>query len=123
MRRLEALETKDSVSVNQVSPTLSAGCTYCQVMNHVFEGCPVFMIHQMLPEHMNAVFSRPTNNSYSHTYNPSWRNHPNFSWAQNTNDYPRLISPTISNHLIINRIFPIKLHNLPFKVLNRQEIY
>ena len=43
----------------------------------------------MLLEHMNAAFSRLTNNPYSHTYNPNWRNHSNFSWAQNTNDYPR----------------------------------
>ena len=27
MRRLEALETKESVSVNQICPTLLAGCT------------------------------------------------------------------------------------------------
>ena len=51
MRRLEALETKELVSVNQISPTPSAGCTYCQAMNHVFEECPVFLAHQMLPEH------------------------------------------------------------------------
>jgi len=37
MRRLEALETKEPVPVNQVSPTPSTGCTYCQAMNHVFK--------------------------------------------------------------------------------------
>jgi hypothetical protein len=26
---------------------------------------------------------RPNNNLYSNTYNPGWRNHPNFSWKQN----------------------------------------
>jgi len=40
MRRLEVLETKDLISINQFSPTPSAGCTYCQGMNHVFEECP-----------------------------------------------------------------------------------
>ena len=35
MRRLEALETKEPVLVNQVSPTLSADCTYCQPVDHV----------------------------------------------------------------------------------------
>ena len=49
MRRLEALETKEPVLVNQVSPTPSAGYTYCQDMNHVFEECPVFIAHQTLP--------------------------------------------------------------------------
>ena len=64
MRRLEALETKELVSVNQVSPTPSAGCTYCQDMNHMFEECPVFIAHQTLPEHMSAAFTRPANYPY-----------------------------------------------------------
>jgi len=68
--------------MNQVSPTPSMGCTYCQAMNHVFEECPVFLVHQMLHKNMNATFIRPANNSYAPTYNPSWRNHPNFSWSQ-----------------------------------------
>jgi len=44
MRRLEALETKEPVSVKHVSPNqfLNLGCTYCQSMNYVFEECPVF---------------------------------------------------------------------------------
>ena len=96
-QRLEALKTKDPASVNQVSPKQStfAGCTYCQTMNHVFEECLVFLAHQTLSESMNAAFARPTNNPYSQTYNPGWRNHRNFSWAQNTNDYPR---PNFSNN-------------------------
>ena len=65
MRKLEALETKEPVSMNQVSPTPSAGCTYCQDMNHVFEECPIFIAHQTLPEHMSAAFTRPANNPYS----------------------------------------------------------
>ena len=116
MRRLEAIEIKDSAFLNQVSPTPSAGCTYCQVMNYVFEECPVFMAHQILPENMNAAFSKPINNLYSHTYNPGWRNHLNFSWAQNTNDYPK---PNFFNNFqpsYYNTIFPVMLHNLPSKV-------
>ena len=116
MRRLEALKTKDPVFVNQVGSTPSAGCIYCQVMNHVFEEYPLFMAHQMLPEYMNTIFSRPTNNPYSHTYNSDWRNHPNFSWPQNTNDYSRPNFSNIFQPPIINTIFPIKLHNLPSKV-------
>jgi len=74
-RRLEALETKDPVQVKQVSLTQPpiAGCTYCQVMNHVFKECPVYLAHQILPEHMNATCARPILNLYSQTYNPSWR--------------------------------------------------
>jgi len=95
MRRLDTLETKEPVSVNQVSPTPSAGCTYCQVMDHVFEEYPVFITHQTLPEHMNAAFTRLANNPYSSTYNPGWRNHPNFSWGPNNNDQTR---PKFSNN-------------------------
>ena len=42
IRRLEDLETKEPVYVNQVNPTPSAGSTYCQAINHVFEKCLVF---------------------------------------------------------------------------------
>jgi len=59
MQRLEALETKEPVSMNQVSPTPSAGCTYCQAMNHMFEECLVFIAHQTLPEHMSAASHGP----------------------------------------------------------------
>ena len=94
---MQRLEAKESVSVSKVSPTLPpmVGCTYCQAMNHVFEECPVLLAHQMLPEHMNAAFTKLTNNSYSQTYNPGWRNHSNFSWVQNTNDQAR---PNFSNN-------------------------
>ncbi|KAI3773937.1 hypothetical protein L1987_48476 [Smallanthus sonchifolius] len=29
--------------------------------------------------------NRPQNNPYSNTYNPGWRNHPNFSWKSGNN--------------------------------------
>ena len=29
-------------------------------------------------------FNRQENNPYSNTYNPGWRNHPNFSWSNNS---------------------------------------
>jgi len=45
MRRLEALKTKEPAPVNQVSPSQvsTPGCTYFQVMNHVFEECAIFL--------------------------------------------------------------------------------
>ena len=76
-------------------PNTSAGCTYCQAMNHVFEKCPVFLAHQMLPENMNATYTRPANILYSYTYNLGWRNHPNFSWGPINNDQSR---PKFSNN-------------------------
>ena len=71
MRKIEALETKEPAKVNQINPPPihKPGCSYCQVPNHVFEECPVFQTHQVLPEHVNSAYSRPQNNSYSQTYN------------------------------------------------------
>jgi hypothetical protein len=37
------------------------------------------------PEQMNATFSRPRNDPHSNSYNPGWRNHPNFSWQAQAN--------------------------------------
>ena len=56
MRKLEAIETKELVPVNQVSPNQfsSLGCTYCQAMNHLFEECPVFNDQQIYPELMKC---------------------------------------------------------------------
>ena len=38
---------------------------------------------------MNAAYARPNYNPYSKTYNPGWRNHPNFSWSQSGHEQPR----------------------------------
>jgi len=67
MRRLELLEARDPSSVNQVNPTqvISSGCTYCHTLTHLYD------------------------NPYSKTYNPRWRNHPNFSWSQSGLEKPR----------------------------------
>ncbi|GAA0184944.1 hypothetical protein LIER_32232 [Lithospermum erythrorhizon] len=32
---------------------------------------------------MNGYNSRMRNDPYSNTYNPGWKNHPNFSWKNN----------------------------------------
>jgi len=114
MRRLKALEIKEPVPVNQVSPTPC--CIYCQAMNHVFEEYHVFLAHQILPEHMNAACATPNNNPYSQTYNLDWRNYPNFSRGQNTNEQLGPTFSTISNHPIINKIFPTKFYHLLSKI-------
>ena len=43
----------------------------------------------MLPDNMNAAFTRQNYNPYSKTYNLGWRNHPNFSWSQSGSEQPR----------------------------------
>ena len=47
-------------------------------------------------EQVNAMQnfnSRPQNNPYSNTYNPSWRNHPNFSYRNNNPTPPSVPQP------------------------------
>jgi hypothetical protein len=52
---------------------------YSSTMHHV-NNCPtVGNYTDISNEQVNAAFSRPGNDSYSNTYNPRWRNHPNFS--------------------------------------------
>jgi len=50
-QRLEALKTKDPILVNQVRPIqfISAGCTYCQVINYVFEEYHVSLLIKYCP--------------------------------------------------------------------------
>ena len=48
------------------------------------------------PESVNFVgnYQRNQNNPYSNTYNPGWRNHPNFSWGnQGSATNPRPQNP------------------------------
>ena len=80
---LELLEAREQNSVKQINPSQmpNLGCTYCHVLTHIFEECPVYQAQQMLPDGMNASFIIPNFNPYSKTYNPGWRNHPNFSWS------------------------------------------
>jgi len=95
MRRIEALETKKLTIANWINPPQihNLGCTYCQAPHHIFEECPVFQTHQAPPEHLNAAYTRSQNNPYSQTYNPGWRNHPNFFWSQNNT-----VRPNFSNN-------------------------
>jgi hypothetical protein len=37
-------------------------------------------------EQVNATVSRLGNHPYSNSYNPGWRNHPNFSWRAQGNE-------------------------------------
>ena len=46
---------------------------------------------EFVQDQVNALqsFQRPGNDPFSNTYNPGWRNHPNFSWKpQNSNLSP-----------------------------------
>ncbi|XP_019157162.1 PREDICTED: uncharacterized protein LOC109153743 [Ipomoea nil] len=42
---------------------------------------------------MNNFNQRPRNDPYSNSYNPGWRNHPNFSWGNNQNNFQPIAPP------------------------------
>ena len=84
-RRLEELEIRNQHEVRAVAETLvlpNQLCFICQSTEHQGEHCPnIPSMREMIAEQANTVgqYKPPTNASYSNTYNPNWRNHPNLS--------------------------------------------
>jgi hypothetical protein len=59
-------------------------------MDHTTLECQLGIQESDLDQ-MNALnnFDRPQNDPYSNTYNPGWKNHPNFSYKNNQNIVPQ----------------------------------
>ncbi|XP_022846278.1 uncharacterized protein LOC111369022 [Olea europaea var. sylvestris] len=72
-----------SQSVNMVhqSPPVCEGCGADHNTTHF----PLASTHVNQSEEVNYAqnFQRQQNNPFSNTFNPGWRNHPNFSWSSN----------------------------------------
>ncbi|KAM1321567.1 hypothetical protein ACFX2F_014628 [Malus domestica] len=60
-------------------------CGVCSIQGHASEKCPQ-LIENGGWESNNAIefqgHNQPRNDPYSNTYNPGWRNHPNFKWRE-----------------------------------------
>ncbi|XP_077222173.1 uncharacterized protein LOC143856016 [Tasmannia lanceolata] len=91
IKRLEAIVVKGPSQVNHVSQTVPM-CSWCQDPSHVMEECPNLSQPSNGTENVSAMFQ---NNPFSNTYNPGWRNHPNFSWSQP--NY-QAAQPSFQNH-------------------------
>ena len=88
--KLEDQISKLTAVISQVmvpNPTaLAQVCGICSVGGHTTENCPQ---HVECPvwESANAVGYQGQNqqggNPFSNTYNPGWKNHPNFRWGNN----------------------------------------
>jgi hypothetical protein len=65
-------------------------CEHCGDMNHITLECQLGIQESDLDQ-VNALnnFGRPQNDSYLNTYNPGWRNHPNFFYKNNQNIVPQ----------------------------------
>ncbi|XP_052297041.1 uncharacterized protein LOC127902243 [Citrus sinensis] len=61
-------------------------CNICNSNDHFTQECPTLpALKECLNDQANVIntFNKP--NPYSQTYNPGWKNHPNFSWRNNNN--------------------------------------
>ncbi|CAL8988176.1 unnamed protein product [Prunus brigantina] len=75
---------------NEIAAKLDVMCSLLQQAVAGPLGNAVEVQDQSFAEHMleqaNALQARnPNNDPYSNTYNPGWRNHPNFKWSNNSN--------------------------------------
>jgi hypothetical protein len=85
-RKVEALELKKSGQLKSVQDIV---CQICETNEHSTNDCPTLpCFRECLHEQAHALncFQRPNHNPYSQTYNPGWRNHPNFSWKSGNNN-------------------------------------
>ncbi|GFS34255.1 hypothetical protein Acr_00g0032950 [Actinidia rufa] len=81
-RQVEALaHAKAATSLTNESSSM---CVLCDTMDHCTDVCPIVAGVKEARGQVNVVgqFSRNESNPYSNTYNPGWRNHPNFGWRQ-----------------------------------------
>ncbi|XP_026454429.1 uncharacterized protein LOC113355714 [Papaver somniferum] len=60
-----------------------ATCAACYSSDHLVDSFPDLQaFHESIFEKANALYHKQENNPYSQTYNPGWKNHPNFSWSK-----------------------------------------
>jgi len=82
-------------------------CSFCSNPSHQAKDCSVIGQFSELPhEQVNAAISRPVNDPYSHSYNPGWRNHLNFSWRP-----PGNLGPPIGVHNQAHPLPPNQSYN------------
>jgi hypothetical protein len=75
--KFASLARKAEASVQEIV------CQICETNKHSTNDCPTLpSFKECLHEQANALntFQRPNHSPYLQTYNPGWRNHPNFSW-------------------------------------------
>ena len=87
-RRLEVMEMEKVKPVKAVET-----CSICADSNHTTQDCPIMPVFQESGSgQMQSAnwINRAQNQPFSNTYNPRWRNHPNFSWR---NDQPGRFPP------------------------------
>ncbi|KAL5539888.1 hypothetical protein UlMin_042923 [Ulmus minor] len=102
---LKAVSTSSVVSPAFVSSPVSAISPVVIEPRHFYDDCPnnpvsVNYVGNYNSGNYNSGSYNRGNNPYSNTYNPGWRQHPNFSWSnqtgQSSNNPNRPINPNAS---------------------------
>ncbi|CAL9025911.1 unnamed protein product [Prunus brigantina] len=81
---VKAMSAQNISQVQQVAKI--EVCAICSHSNHTTETCPMscFTDHEQA-NYVGQNNYHPKNNPYSNTYNPGWKDHPNFSWSNSQN--------------------------------------
>ena len=86
MRRIEALELKRTpAQLDYINQIFTPSCYNCHSPTHELKDCP--LLPNPLADgqnQLNAMFHHQRNDPYAPTYNPRWRDHPNFCWNHGT---------------------------------------
>ncbi|XP_073269608.1 uncharacterized protein [Primulina huaijiensis] len=84
----------DSLNVNGTTMHLQEIlCDKCGGEHYVKDGqdSDPFYVHEEAPVNQVGIQNCPRNDPYSNTYNPGWREHPNFSWGwQSSQNRPQV---------------------------------
>ncbi|CAL2266116.1 unnamed protein product [Prunus armeniaca] len=71
--------------VKQLIPQAQV-CAVCANPGHPTESCPsLYGDGEEMAQAHNMQQQKPRNDPFSNTYNPGWRQHPNFGWKNNQN--------------------------------------
>ncbi|CAL9025913.1 unnamed protein product, partial [Prunus brigantina] len=81
---VKAMSSQNISQVQQVAKI--EVCAICSHSNHTTETCLMscFTDHEQA-NYVGQNNYHPKNNPYSNTYNPGWKDHPNFSWSNSQN--------------------------------------
>ncbi|XP_042441364.1 uncharacterized protein LOC122026702 [Zingiber officinale] len=92
LAKLDALAKKFDAMGGNTTNAIACVCDTCGSTNHAQDTCPFGPIQAQMNqlEKCDAIanYNQRQNNPYSNTYNPGWRNHPNFSYRNKQDQGP-----------------------------------
>ncbi|XP_062006006.1 uncharacterized protein LOC133723206 [Rosa rugosa] len=84
--QMVAVERKIDMLMNALANGIKATpqvCSICSYSDHTTDRCPMSAMSEEQVNYMGQ--QRPKYDPYSNTYNPGWKDHPNFRWGGNDN--------------------------------------